>query len=496
MELERKQSIHFPNLDEAYAATSVVHLYSRWGLWDMIRILAEKHPEKLRLWSVDCLFEICCHSGNVEVAKWLYATKPSNQNIHAENSLYYAIMGGKLDIIQWIISWISPQDMDSIKSHRTYSKLVANATISGNLDVLKYVFMWNENHSTYRNSAFYHACVDGHLHIAQWIYETYTMINVEYNDNHGIYEACRNGHFHVVEWLFTIHSAFNTQEMKNTLLYIACDANSFEIAQWLMKNGAKIEYLHVDNAFHRACISGSPRIILWIHEQNPQRYQYRVEKAYDHHYDYEYTLYYSNIQYSLVERQQKILKGRISIHLNHQNNDVYYFMSNMAKYGLLGMLEYYHALYFRTFIAESSMMIYHAATHGHMDVIHYIYSITQNVDLSVYNHGGFITACKSGYIQIAEWYRSVMPQRYNFRMDNDEIIPVIRKDYPMRRACPATCAICFEDCANVITRCGHYYCDGCIEEWMKIRPTCPYCTQSLKSSSSCDDPPLFYIEPV
>ncbi len=482
-DLARKCSIHSPQLEDPYT----IHMYSRYGLWDLIRILATQYPEKLQLWGVSGHhhFEKCCQSGNVEVAKWLLSIKPPCVSIYTD---YFpaAIKSGNVEMIEWIHSWISERDMDYIKSRMSYH-LASDAVKSGSLDMVRWFFDSFETNSIHQNTAFSNACISGHLHIAKWLYATYPTITVDYNANHGIHEACRLGFVDVVEWLFSIHPGFNTQEMKNCLLYAACGLPVLEMVQFLISIGAKIEYLKTDNAFHHACRVGSPRIIRWICEQYPQRYRY--------FYHYQTGTYTPNIQYSFVEECQKILKGLISHHINNKSTYLAYYLSNAAKHGFTGILEHYQALYPRTFAGDSSKMIYEAAKHGHIDVIHYVYSITENVDLSAYNHGGFITACEAGYIQVAEWYRSIKPEKYNFRMDNDVIIPIIRKDYPIRevKVCDRTsCAICWEDQSDLITRCGHQYCQSCIEEWMNTSPSCPYCRNSLEGN--LPEPPLFYIQ--
>ena len=42
------------------------------------------------------------------------------------------------------------------------------------------------------------------------------------------------------------------------------------------------------------------------------------------------------------------------------------------------------------------------------------------------------------------------------------------------------CAICYDIC-NVVTQCGHEFCQGCIDQWRRFSPvgTCPMCRTAL-----------------
>jgi hypothetical protein len=43
------------------------------------------------------------------------------------------------------------------------------------------------------------------------------------------------------------------------------------------------------------------------------------------------------------------------------------------------------------------------------------------------------------------------------------------------------CIICYELINDdyVITDCNHEFCDTCIDKWIKIKPTCPYCDKQF-----------------
>ena len=46
-----------------------------------------------------------------------------------------------------------------------------------------------------------------------------------------------------------------------------------------------------------------------------------------------------------------------------------------------------------------------------------------------------------------------------------------------------TCSICLEDLKNVRficrTRCNHYYCADCLQDWLSVKQVCPMCNMDL-----------------
>jgi hypothetical protein len=53
------------------------------------------------------------------------------------------------------------------------------------------------------------------------------------------------------------------------------------------------------------------------------------------------------------------------------------------------------------------------------------------------------------------------------------------------------CPICYEEIKYVfVTECNHKFCKECINEWVKIKPTCPYCNRSFRNLNAF----IFYDE--
>lgn len=45
----------------------------------------------------------------------------------------------------------------------------------------------------------------------------------------------------------------------------------------------------------------------------------------------------------------------------------------------------------------------------------------------------------------------------------------------IRKKTNMDCPICLKENANVKTKCGHFYHETCLKEWMRLHVSCPYC---------------------
>jgi hypothetical protein len=45
------------------------------------------------------------------------------------------------------------------------------------------------------------------------------------------------------------------------------------------------------------------------------------------------------------------------------------------------------------------------------------------------------------------------------------------------------CSICLESTSSIITSCNHQYCTYCIQNWINIRRSCPFCRKNLYNTN-------------
>jgi hypothetical protein len=122
---------------------------------------------------------------------------------------------------------------------------------------------------------------------------------------------------------------------------------------------------------------------------------------------------------------------------------------------------------------------------GKLEIARYMYDIKPDL----LNDDVFLVACENNRIRIVEWIHSLQPERYQFTINEEgRVIPnivvvideiqhhLLREKHVSESA---SCSICYEEGANVITSCSHTYCTTCIQEWMGRQRNCVYCRKSL-----------------
>jgi hypothetical protein len=104
----------------------------------------------------------------------------------------------------------------------------------------------------------------------------------------------------------------------------------------------------------------------------------------------------------------------------------------------------------------------------------------------------FLSCERSNSILQAQWFADYNSKRYIVKTSFEkrwdyggyeyyERISSLKINRIINDKCEngETCGICFEDCSNVKTKCGHSFCYGCINKWFdRGNETCPYCRTS------------------
>lgn len=88
-------------------------------------------------------------------------------------------------------------------------------------------------HSPIARWLFRAACIDGHLHIMQWLFQVKPDIDVSEKNEQAFHLACDFNHLHIAKWLLQVKPDINISALKDIAFRCACFEDRTEIAQWL-----------------------------------------------------------------------------------------------------------------------------------------------------------------------------------------------------------------------------------------------------------------------
>jgi len=83
------------------------------------------------------------------------------------------------------------------------------------------------------------------------------------------------------------------------------------------------------------------------------------------------------------------------------------------------------------------------------------------------------------YVLDQSYAASTIPQTLN----KDRVLDLDVREYQGKKEKFTTCMICQEDFENGVQvpniECGHLFHQNCLGEWVKQKPTCPFCDLTL-----------------
>jgi len=154
-----------------------------------------------------------------------------------------------------------------------------------------------------------------------------------------------------------------------------------------------------------------------------------------------------------------------------------------------GHLDYVREIYMLNPIidisANSEEAFRKACKKGHLEVVRQLYDWKPTIDISAKDEYAFRTACKNGHLevvrQIYEWKPTIDLSKFNqYRslfLSLGITLPNILTKELIHEGETLQCPICMDtiliEC--LVTKCGHKYCDKCINKWLENNSACPYC---------------------
>ncbi len=83
--------------------------------------------------------------------------------------------------------------------------------------------------SAYNELAFFKACSNGHLDVAQWLLQIKPDINISAHNEWAFHGACYNGHLDVAQWLLQMKPDINISAMNNEAFISACQQGQLDV---------------------------------------------------------------------------------------------------------------------------------------------------------------------------------------------------------------------------------------------------------------------------
>jgi hypothetical protein len=109
---------------------------------------------------------------------------------------------------------------------------------NGRLEEAKEFLENNPNHYVYymNGSLCLYACLQGHLHVAQWLFSVDPTISGNIIDNNFIIfqNACGYGHLHIAQWLLSLNLNVNISDFDRESFRLACLQGHYHLALWLL----------------------------------------------------------------------------------------------------------------------------------------------------------------------------------------------------------------------------------------------------------------------
>lgn len=120
----------------------------------------------------------------------------------------------------------------------------------------------------YNNEVFYWVCFDGYLDSAQWLQK---KIKIDEDTIYNSFSrACENGHLHIAEWLFETYQTTGIAQCFDVTLEYVCRNGHIKIIKWLISVNPEIKKSpRIINNFKNACFHGHLDVAKYLLEINP-----------------------------------------------------------------------------------------------------------------------------------------------------------------------------------------------------------------------------------
>ena len=246
------------------------------GNIDLVRWLGQRGCQ---CWGLP-IMEAAARYGHLALVKWLRTSRKYNWNGESNGVMQEAILGGNLELVQWLwaagcphgntssaisnaartgnrdlVRWLHAKPGCSVRQNDTRSIFVAAGR--GDLEMVQLVHQLGGGWSPEAAVA---AIQGGHLEVIQWM-----RANCPWNPSNAMMvEAVASGNLEVVQWLRT-EGCPSSEEYR--LLLLAAEKGHLALVQWLFQEQDFTATSMDTRVMLHAARSGSLELVQWLRRE-------------------------------------------------------------------------------------------------------------------------------------------------------------------------------------------------------------------------------------
>jgi len=214
-------------------------------------------------------FRRSCEKGELEFGKYLWQFGQTSIDLNADDDIAFrwSCKNGHLSVARWLWQLGEESSQTQIGVHDSFWQLEESNQAPIDLHAFNdYAFWWS--------------CKNGHLSVAQWLWQlgkesSQTPINL-HGDNDDIFrDSCGNGQLSVVQWLWQLgdesgQTPIDLHSDYDVAFCWSCNNDHLSVAKWLWQLGEESGQgpigLHAadDEAFWGSCANGHLAVAQWL----------------------------------------------------------------------------------------------------------------------------------------------------------------------------------------------------------------------------------------